>query len=395
MGYNFDEYIPREGTNSVKYDLRQNVFGFESVLPMWVADMDFATPPFIIEALKKRLNHPILGYSFRGESYFNALQNWLLRRHNWEVKREWIAFSPGIVPALNMAIEAFTNAGEGVILQSPVYFPFFEASKNNKCELLENPLLKTNGQYHIDYEQLEKLLPKARVLLLSNPHNPGGRVWTKQELEKLANLCIKYNVLIFADEIHGDLVFQPNVFTPVASLSDSVANHTLTFTAPSKTFNMAGLSTSSVIISNPELKEAFDAVVNRLHIGMGNVMGNVASEAAYQHGAQWLGELLEYLTANLHFMENFLQNELPELTMMRPEGTYLVWVDFSALQFTDEELNQFIIHEAQLGLNRGSMFGSNGKLFMRFNIACPRALLTQGLQQLKDAIINRKKQHGE
>jgi cystathionine beta-lyase len=237
-------------------------------------------------------------------------------------------------------------------------------------------------------------MPKARVFMLSNPHNPGGRVWSAQELEKLANMCIKHNVLLFADEIHGDLVFEPHQFTPVAKLSSEIANQTITFTAPSKTFNMAGLATSSVIISNPKLKEQFDAVVNRIHIGMGNVMGNVASEAAYTHGEAWLKELLQYLTQNLNYMEAFMQAELPELKMMRPEGTYLVWVDFSALRFNDDELNKFMIHEAKLGLNRGSMFGEEGELFMRFNIACPKTLLEQGLNQLKSAI-NKRKANGK
>jgi len=394
MQYNFDTIIPRDDTDSVKYDLRSDIFGFASVLPMWVADMDFATPPFIIDALKKRLEHPILGYSFRSQSYFNALQKWLAHRHNWTIEKDWVAFSPGVVPALNMALEAFTQKGDGVILQSPVYFPFFDAIKNNGCKLLDNPLLLTNGQYSIDFKQLEELMPKARVFMLSNPHNPGGCVWSTQELEKLANMCVKHNVLLFADEIHGDLVFEPNQFTPVAKLSPDIANGTITFTAPSKTFNMAGLATSSVIISNPKLKAQFDAVVNRIHIGMGNVMGNVASEAAYTHGEEWLNELMHYLAGNLDFMEAFMQAELPELKMMRPEGTYLVWVDFSALHFSDEELNNFMIHEAKLGLNRGSKFGENGKFFMRFNIACPKALLEQGLNQLKSAI-NKRKANGQ
>ncbi len=394
MPYDFDSIIPRDDTDSVKYDLRTDIFGFSSVLPMWVADMDFATPPFIIEALRKRLEHPILGYSFRSPSYFQALQNWLARRHNWTIEKDWVAFSPGVVPALNMALEAYTQKGDGVILQSPVYFPFFEAIKNNGCKLLDNPLVLKDGQYKINFEQLEELMPRARVFMLSNPHNPGGRVWSAQELEKLANMCMKHNVLLFADEIHGDLVFEPHQFTPVAKLSSEIANQTITFTAPSKTFNMAGLATSSVIISNSKLKAQFDAVINRIHIGMGNVMGNVASEAAYTHGEEWLNDLMHYLAGNLDFMEDYLQTEIPELTMMRPEGTYLVWVDFSALCFNDDELNQFIIREAELGLNRGSMFGKNGELFMRFNIACPRVLLEKGLKQLK-AAINKHKTDGK
>lgn len=394
MPYDFDSIIPRDDTDSVKYDLRTDIFGFSSVLPMWVADMDFATPPFIIEALRKRLEHPILGYSFRSPSYFQALQNWLARRHNWTIEKDWVAFSPGVVPALNMALEAYTKKGDGVILQSPVYFPFFEAIKNNGCKLLDNPLVLKDGQYKINFEQQEELMPRARVFMLSNPHNPGGRVWSAQELEKLANMCMKHNVLLFADEIHGDLVFEPHQFTPVAKLSSEIANQTITFTAPSKTFNMAGLATSSVIISNSKLKAQFDAVINRIHISMGNVMGNVASEAAYTHGEEWLNDLMHYLAGNLDFMEDYLQTEIPELTMMRPEGTYLVWVDFSALCFNDDELNQFIIREAELGLNRGSMFGKNGELFMRFNIACPRVLLEKGLKQLK-AAINKHKTDGK
>jgi len=390
MQYNFDEILTRTDTDCVKYDVCEDVFGTPDVLPMWVADMDFATPSFIMEALKQRLEHPILGYSIRSEVYFNSLINWLKNRHNWQVEQSWISFSPGIVPAINMAIDAFSEPGDGIILQSPVYFPFFDAIRNNGCTIIDNPLILDDNKYKIDFSHLEKVLPKARIMLLSNPHNPGGRVWSKQELEKVANMCINHNVLLFADEIHGDLVFKPHVYTPTASISEDIANQTITFIAPSKTFNIAGLGTSSVIIPNGKLKDLYEKALDKVHVGMGNVMGNVASQAAYEQGAEWLDQLLLYINANVEYMERYLTDHLPMLKMMKPEGTYLVWVDFRALDLSDDDLNTFLIREAKLGLNRGSTFGENGKGFMRFNLACPRSTLEKALGQLHKAITHKQ-----
>lgn len=281
MKYNFDEIINRENTASVKYDLRKDIFEKEDVIPMWVADMDFKTPDFIIKAIKDRANHEVFGYSFRPESYFLSIVNWLKRRHNWGISEDWISFSPGIVPAVNMAILAFTEPNDKIIIQPPVYFPFFSAIKNNNRTIIENPLKLKNGRYCFDLNDLAKKLADAKMLILSNPHNPGGSVWTKKELKRLGEMCLENNVLIMSDEIHADLVFKDFKFTPLASISKEIADSIVTFIAPSKTFNMAALSTSSVIASNKELKDKYDKVLDAIHVGLGNVFGTVASEAAY------------------------------------------------------------------------------------------------------------------
>lgn len=387
MKYNFDEIVNRENTNSVKFDLRRELFGREDVIPMWVADMDFKTPDFIINAIKQRTEHEVFGYSFRSKSYHESILNWVNRRHNWKIDSDWISFSPGVVPAVNMAIMAFTNPGDEIIVQTPVYFPFFSAIKDNNRVQVENLLKLENGRYNIDFEDLELKLPSAKVLILSNPHNPGGSVWTKGELKKLAELCIKNDVLIFADEIHADLVFKDYKFTAVASISSSIAENTITFIAPSKTFNIAALATSSVIISNSELKEKYDKVLDTIHIGMGNVFGAVASEAAYTHGDEWLDQLMEYLSGNFDFVEDYLEKNIPQIKPMRPEGTYLVWLDCSMLDLKGKDIKDFMINDAQLGFNDGRMFGTGGEGFMRMNIACPKQTLENALNNLKEAIL--------
>lgn len=390
MKYNFDEIINRENTASVKYDLRLQIFGKKDVIPMWVADMDFKTPDFIINAMKERTKHEVFGYSIRPKSYFTSIINWLKRRHQWQIKEDWISFSPGIVPAINMAILAYTNEGDKIIVQPPVYFPFFSAIDNNKRSLVENPLVLKNNRYCIDFKDLEEKLKDAKMLILSNPHNPGGSVWKKDELKKLGEMCIENNVLIMSDEIHADLVFPENKFTPMASISDSIANCTVTFIAPSKTFNMAALATSSVIISNKELKEKYDKVLDTIHIGMGNVFGTVASEAAYTFGDEWLDQLLEYLSKNIDLAESYFTENIPQIKMMRPEGTYLVWLDCSGLNLGEKDLKDFMINDAELGFNDGRMFGSGGEGFMRMNIACPRKTILDALIQLETAVKNLK-----
>jgi cystathionine beta-lyase len=386
MKYNFDEIVNRENTNSVKFDLRKELFGKEDVIPMWVADMDFKTPDFIINAIRKRAEHEVFGYSFRSKSYFQSIIDWVKRKHNWAVNSDWISFSPGVVPAVNMAIMAYTNPGDEIVVQTPVYFPFFSAIKDNNRIQVENPLKLENGRYCIDFEDLELKLQSAKVLLLSNPHNPGGSVWTKDELIKLAELCIKNDVLIFADEIHADLVFKDYKFTAVASISDSIAENTITFIAPSKTFNIAALATSSVIISNSGLKEKYDKVLDTIHIGMGNVFGAVASEAAYTHGDEWLDQLMEYLAGNLDFVDDYLDQNIPQIKLIRPEGTYLVWLDCSKLDLKGKDLKDFMIHDAGIGFSDGRIFGTGGEGFMRMNIACPKQTLEHALNNLKEAI---------
>jgi len=386
MQYNFDKIIDRDNTASVKFDLREKVFGNQDVIPMWVADMDFETPDFIIHALKKRLEHPILGYSYRPDSYFQSIINWVKRRHHWKIDKEWISFSPGIVPAVNMAIMAYTQPGDKILVQPPVYHPFFSAVSNNKRTLVENPLILKNGRHHIDFEDLKSKLQDAKMILLSNPHNPGGAVWTQEELKKIGDLCVENNVLIMADEIHGDLVFKPAKYIPMASVSPQIANQTVTFIAPSKTFNMAGLATSSVISSNKILKEKFDQILDTIHIGMGNIFGTVASEAAYNHGDEWLDELLEYLSKNMGYVEEFITEYIPEIKVIRPEGTYLMWLDCSDLNLKNKDLKDFMIHDAGLGFNDGRIFGTGGGGFMRMNVACPRQTVQLALKKLKKAV---------
>ena len=388
MNYNFDELVERKGTNCIKYDANERFFGKDDILPLWVADMDFKTPDFIIKAIKERLNHEVFGYSIRTKSYYQSIIDWVKRRHNWEIKKEWISFSPGIVPAINMAVLAYTNPGDKIIIQPPVYHPFFYAIKNNDRELVENPLILRNSRYYVDFKDLEDKLKDAKMLILSNPHNPGGSVWTKDELKKLGELCVKNNVLVMSDEIHADLVYKNYSYTPLASISNEIANYTVTFIAPSKTFNMAALATSSVISSNIELKEKYDKVLDAIHIGMGNVFGTVASEAAYTHGDEWLDQLMEYLEKNLNLVEDYIKEKIPQIKMLRPEGTYLVWLDCSDLDLKGKDLKNFMIEDAGLGFNDGRMFGTGGEGFMRMNIACPKQIVLDALIRLEKAVNN-------
>ncbi|HLN53814.1 MAG TPA: PatB family C-S lyase [Lentimicrobium sp.] len=384
--YDFDELIERSNTDSVKYDLRKQYFGTDDIIPMWVADMDFKTPDFILNAIKTRLEHSVLGYSIRTQEYFDAIRNWFQRRHNWTINNDWISFSPGIVPALNMMVLTFTHPGDKVIVQPPVYFPFFSSVKGNGRTLLFNELKLENGRYEIDYANLEKLCKKASMIFISNPHNPGGNAWTEEELKEMAEICLKHNVLIVSDEIHADLVNIGFKHTVMASLGNKIAQGTITLHAPSKTFNMAGLSTASVIISNPALKNKYDKLVQNLHIDMGNVFGNVASIAAFNHGDEWLDQLIVYIDGNINFLRTYLLENIPAIKMIKPEATYMAWLDCKALNMDDKQLSKFFIQQAKLGLSPGFLFGKGGSGFMRINLACPRALLQKGLDQLKNAI---------
>jgi len=386
MDYNFDEIIDRSNTDCVKYDLRQLFFGTENVIPMWVADMDFRTPDFIMKAIRARAENEILGYSIRPESYFTALTGWLKRHHDWDIQKDWVAFSPGIVPAVNMAVLAFSKQRDKIIVQPPVYFPFFDAVKKHGRKLVFNQLIMENGRYRMDYENLEQICRDgARMLILSNPHNPAGNAWTAAELRKMAGICLKYNTLIISDEIHSDLVNRGFKHTVLASLSPEIALQTITMNAPSKTFNIAGMATASVIISNPLLMKKFHKILDALHIEMGNIFGNVASEAAYTHGDAWLDELLGYIDGNIGTLIEFAEKHLPKVTVIRPEATYMAWLDFSQTDMSSKKLKKFIIEKAGLGLNEGIQFGSGGEGYMRINLACPRQTLLQALEQLKQA----------
>ncbi len=384
--YNFDEMISRENTDCVKYDLRNEIFGNENLIPMWVADMDFRTPDFIFDAIKKRCEHEVLGYSIRPESFFSAIINWQKVQHNWDVKKEWISFSPGVVPALNLLILEFTQPTDKVIVQPPVYFPFFSAITNHGRVQVDNPLVLRDGRYHMDFDDLKvKIDDQVKMIFISNPHNPGGSVWKKEELKELAEICIKKNILVVSDEIHSDLILFGNKHTPMASISEEIAQQTITLMAPSKTFNLAALSSSFLVIPNKELFSRYEEVLDRVHVGFGNVFGTVALEAAYTHGADWLHQLLKYLESNIIYLREYIEKHIPLIKVMVPEATYMVWLDFNAFNLSNEELNSKIIHDANLGFNSGEMFGQGGDGFQRINIACPKEILIKALGQLRAA----------
>jgi cystathionine beta-lyase len=314
MSWNFDEPAVREGTNCIKYDLREETFGKKDVIPMWVADMDFNTPGFIISALRERLDHEICGYTFRHKEYYSSISAWIRTRHNWNIENEWICFSPGIVPALNFCTLAFTIPGDNIIVQPPVYFPFFSAVESHGRNLVYNKLKESDGKWEMDFDSLiSSIDSRTKMIIISNPHNPVGRVWSPEELTKLGKICLENNILILSDEIHSDLILPGFVHTPMASLSEEIAASTITFMAPSKTFNLAGLSTSSVIISNPVLRKTFKGIVDNLHVGNGNIFGIVASIAAYSEGHEWLDDLLEYIDNNIDFTADYCRKMIPEI----------------------------------------------------------------------------------
>ena len=387
MKWNFDEAVSREGTNCVKYDLRKETFGSDDLIPMWVADMDFKTPDFIISALRKRLEHEILGYSFRPSEYYASISSWLLKRHKWEVPHEWISFCPGIVPALNLCTLAFTRPGESIIVQPPVYFPFFSAVENHGRNLIYNQLKEAGGRWEMDFESLVKsLTPATKMIIISNPHNPVGRAWSSDELVQLADICLKYNILLLSDEIHSDLILPGYHHTPVAKLSDKIAEITVTCIAPSKTFNLAGLSTSSVIISNPVLRKYFNSKTDHLHIGNGNIFGTVASIAAYSEGSEWISELMVYINQNADYVIDYCRKMIPEILPVRPEATYMIWLDCRKLGMTGKELQEFFVGKAKVGMNEGSCFGPGGEGFMRMNIGTTNSNVRKAMEQIEKAV---------
>lgn len=381
MKYDFDKNITREETCSVKYDLRQRIFGSQELIPMWVADMDFETPEFIREAVIKRADHPIYGYSFRSDSYVESIVDWLERRHRWTTQKEWFVFSPGIVPALNFAVLSLTKPGDGVLIQPPVYFPFFSAINDHHRKLLQNKLVYSHGRYSIDFDDFEKKAKEASLFLLSNPHNPVGRVWSKSELIQMADICLKHGVTIVSDEIHNDLILPGNRHTVLAGLSPEIANIVLTCVAPSKTFNMAGLATSSVIVSNPELRSKYSGFIDQLHLSGGNLFGAAASEAGYRNGDQWVDQLMFYVQKNVELVKSQL-TENTSIRVVDPEATYMVWLNFLAVGLDDESLKNKLIHETKIGLSPGPVFGDGGSGFQRINLAAPRVVVEEAIRRL-------------
>lgn len=387
MPYNFDTIINRVDTDCIKYDKIKDFLGFDDVLPMWVADMDFETPAFAMDAIKKRAEHPILGYSFRPDAWLHAITSWMKKRHDWEVQPNEIVFSPGVVPGLYLAITSFTEPGDEVIIQPPVYFPFFSTVEHNQRKLILNPLINNDLHYEMDFEHLERsITPRTRMIIISNPHNPVGRSWTRAELEQLVSICYKHQILIVSDEIHSDLIFKPHVHQPVAALNAEAREITLTFMAPSKTFNMAGLSTSFLIAQSPELVKRYKTRLEATHLGLGNIFGNVAAQAAYEQGEEWLEQLMSYLSGNVSLLESFCKEHSSQLRMIRPESTYLTWLDMKPGGYTDEAISDLFFRKARIGVNPGSMFGPGGEGFVRLNLAMPRRLIEEGLSRLAEAL---------
>ncbi|GIP48828.1 aminotransferase [Paenibacillus sp. J53TS2] len=382
MTYHFDERLPRRGTYSEKWDLGRELFGDPDVLPLWVADMDFRCAPAIVEAVTERAKHGIYGYTSRPKEYLDAITGWMERRHGWKVDASWLTDTPGVVPALGVAVQVLTEPGDQVILQSPVYNPFYDVIRNNGREIAENPLILENGHYRMDYVQLESLMQGgAKLMLLCSPHNPGGRVWTLEELERLGELCLKYGVKVVSDEIHGDLVFADHRHVPFASLSEAHAGITITCAAPSKTFNIPGLSTAYTLISNVAIRKSFAERIKTLAIGSLNYFGPSATIAAYTQSEDWLDAVLDYIRANRDFAIAYLAAHLPAAAPILSEGTYLLWVDCRALGWDKAQIKQMMYKEAKIAFTEGSVYGQNGEGFLRINLACPRSLLQEALER--------------
>lgn len=381
----FDTVIERKNTKCIKYDFAVKRGKPENVLPLWVADMDFKVSSYITDALEGMVSHGIFGYSESEESYFKALKGWMKRHHNWDIQEKWLVKTPGVVFALATAVRAFTKEGEGVLIQQPVYYPFAEIIVKNNRKLVDNTLVLTEkGSYAIDYEDFERKIVEENVkmFILCNPHNPVGRVWTKEELIRLGDICLKHNVLVISDEIHSDFIFsgEHRIF---ANLKREYADISMICTAPSKTFNIAGLQISNIFLPNEALARRFRKELDATGYSQLSLPALIACEAAYQHGDEWLNAVLAYIKKNAQYVQNYLEKYLPKVKMINQEGTYLVWLDFREYKLSDKELDKRIVEQAGLWLDSGAMFGKSGEGFQRINIACPRATLKEALERLR------------
>jgi cysteine-S-conjugate beta-lyase len=386
--YDFDELVDRTNTHCEKYDSRERIFGNADVIPLWVADTDFKTPDFIVNAVKERASHEIYGYPIIPDSFYEAIEGWLERRHQWTVSRETLQYAPNVVIALASIVLSMTKPGDKIVVQPPVYFPFFQVIEGNERIIVENPLKVLDGRYHFDLDDLRsKIDENTKMLFLCNPHNPGGTVWTKQELTDLGNLCHEKNVFVVSDEIHADLVYSGNHHTPFASISESFAQNSIVAMSASKTFNIAGLSSAFLVIPDKHKRSQYKHFMRATHISSGNFFGLVATEAAYEHGDEWLNQLLRYLENNLLLVEDYLAANLPKLKVMKPEGTYLIWIDLSDLSVSAKKAYELMV-EAGVGLSPGFLFGTGGDNYVRLNMGCPRSVLQQGLDCMKAALEN-------
>jgi cystathionine beta-lyase len=390
MPHNFDEIINRENTDAIKLEKCKLLFGTENVLPLWVADMDFRTPDFVLNAIQKRLEHPVLGYTTTPADFFELFAAWTQKLHDWQIKTEWTGFIPGIVPGLAFTVQCFTKPGEEVIVQPPVYHPFMNVVNNNGRDLVYNPLQEVKGKFEMDFDDLRsKITDKTRMLILCNPHNPGGKVWTLETLRKLDEICAKHKILVVSDEIHADMVLpgDPRIkHIPFAKVSQTAADNSVTFMAPSKTFNMPGLKTSFYVIPNSKLYQQFTSYLEASEVKSGNIFAYAATAACYAEGNHWRKAMLRYVQENVDYVIDFLNEHIPQIRPMRPEASFLMWLDCKALGMEPDELHHFFVQKAGLGLNQGTIFGPGGEYHMRLNVACPKVILEQAMTQLKNAL---------
>ena len=386
MIYNFDEVIDRRGTDSVKWDGMKSVWGRDDLTAMWVADMDFRTPPFVMEALRRRLDHEVLGYTSACKGWDTTICRWVQKRHQWDVRPEWLTFVPGIVRGQAFALLCFTQPGDKVLVMTPVYHPFFLVTERLKREAVRSPLDLRDGHYHIDFDRLRRDVQGCKALILCNPHNPGGRVWTVDELRRIADICRENGTLVISDEIHADLTLPPYKHHPFATVSEAAASNSITFMAPSKTFNMPGVQSSFAIVPDDGLRERFQAFMEAGEFSEGHLFAYIGCKAAFEHGEEWLEQVLAYIQGNIDFTETYLKEHIPSIGMIRPQASYLIFLDCRALGLGQEELEHLFADKARLALNSGTMFGEPGRGFMRLNVGCPRQQLRKALQQLEMAV---------
>lgn len=385
--YDLDNLINRKDTSSVKWDENVRIFGRGDVLPMWVADMDFQAPLEVSKAIMEKANHGVYGYTTISPSVHDAVKGWFQDRHGWSLNPEWFTYISGVVPALSATIQAFSDPEDKIILFSPVYYPFYDMIINNGRKLLTSPMNYKEGRYHMDLEHFESQLDgSVKMLLLCNPHNPGGTVWTYEELKQLSEICVKHGIVVVTDEIHADLVFKGHAYTPFASISEEIALQTVTCIAPTKTFNIAGLQASLMVTPNQAMREKLEVFMKKQGHFTLNIFGIVAMEAAYRHGAEWLEEVMEYIEENMDLAVSFIQKEIPGVSAAKPEGTYLLWIDCTSLGLKDDELTRLLVHKGKLALDAGKKFGNEADGFIRMNVACTRSTLLDGLERLKQAL---------
>ena len=390
MKYDFDEQIDRRGTGAYKLEQCEAVFGTADVQPLWVADMDFRTPDFILDAIRHRLEHPVLGYTVTPPAYYDCVVRWVRDRHGWDIRPEWMGFLAGIVPGLAHAVNAFTQPGDEVIVQPPVYPPFLHVPEKNGRRVVCNPLREVDGRFEMDFDDLEaKITPKTQLFILCNPHNPGGRTWDADTLRRLADICSRRGVLVLSDEIHADMALPGNRHIPFATLSEAAARNSLTYMAPSKTFNIPGLISSFYVIPDPELRQRFAAYLDSSELNTPNIFAVVATLAAYTvRGNEWRRQMLDYVQGNVDFVVAFCRERMPAVRPMVPQASFLVWLDFSACGLDSEALQHKMVHEAKVGLNQGTTFGAGGERHLRLNVACPRARVCEALERMAAALEN-------